>query len=247
MRNGQSGRRRGRGGVRSSPVNTNRNGGGDLGNRIEVRARGNAHQLLEKFKSMARDATTQGDRVTAEYYMQYADHYHRVLNDHRGRQDEPRARYREDEQRDDYPADEARAASEGDRESRDFERDQDQLPIDAGSEVGEAPSRGVEERQSARRGRGRRVAPPVEAEEMHRPAFLSQSATDNSDAASESSVQAEPASAGRTSRRRAARVETEGDSADAKAEPAAPPRRRRAARPRSEEPEGGAELELVDA
>ncbi|MDO9486908.1 MAG: DUF4167 domain-containing protein, partial [Sphingomonadaceae bacterium] len=61
-------------------------------NRNEVRVRGNAHQLLEKYKQLARDASMQGDRVSAEYYLQYADHYYRVLNEFRARQEEQQAR-----------------------------------------------------------------------------------------------------------------------------------------------------------
>lgn len=63
-----------------------------MGNRNEVRVRGNAHQLLEKYKQLARDASMQGDRVSAEYYLQYADHYYRVLNEFRARQEEQQAR-----------------------------------------------------------------------------------------------------------------------------------------------------------
>ena len=92
MRNVQNGRRRGRGGPRPPQGGNGRSP--DMGNRMEVRQRGNAHQLLEKYKSLARDATSQGDRVAAEYYMQYADHYYRVLNEYRLRQEEQRARYR---------------------------------------------------------------------------------------------------------------------------------------------------------
>jgi hypothetical protein len=66
--------------------------GGQAGNRLEVRVRGNAHQLLEKYKVLARDAHQAGDRVAAEYYLQHADHYFRVLNDSRIRQEEMRAR-----------------------------------------------------------------------------------------------------------------------------------------------------------
>lgn len=72
-----------------------------MGNRIEVRQRGNAHQLLEKYKNLARDAASQGDRVTAEYYMQYADHYYRVLNEFRARQEEQRARHQRSDEGDD--------------------------------------------------------------------------------------------------------------------------------------------------
>jgi hypothetical protein len=66
--------------------------GSQGGNRLEIRVRGNAHQLLEKYKVLARDAHQAGDRVAAEYYLQHADHYFRVLNDSRIRQEEMRAR-----------------------------------------------------------------------------------------------------------------------------------------------------------
>ena len=59
------------------------NGGNNYGNRLDNRQRGNASQLLEKYRALARDAQQSGDRVTAEYYLQYADHYYRVLGDYR--------------------------------------------------------------------------------------------------------------------------------------------------------------------
>ena len=59
-----------------------------MGNRIDNRARGNAPQLLEKYKTLARDAQQSGDRVLAEYYFQFADHYFRVLAESRARYDE---------------------------------------------------------------------------------------------------------------------------------------------------------------
>jgi hypothetical protein len=64
------------------------NGGGNYGNRLDNRQRGNASQLLEKYKALARDAQQAGDRVTAEYYLQYAEHYYRVLGDYRDKQPE---------------------------------------------------------------------------------------------------------------------------------------------------------------
>lgn len=91
MQNRQSGRRR-RGGGGNNPRPMGMAGGGQGTNRLEVRVRGNAHQLLEKYKQMARDAHQAGDRVAAEYYLQHADHYFRVLNDSRIRQEEMRAR-----------------------------------------------------------------------------------------------------------------------------------------------------------
>src|SRR3546814_1645608 len=75
----------------------------DAGNRVDSRQRGNASQLLEKYKNLARDAQTQGDRVTAEYYLQFADHYFRVLNEHRARQEEFRERQEGQRERPRYP------------------------------------------------------------------------------------------------------------------------------------------------
>jgi len=65
------------------------------GNRIDNRQRGNAHQLHEKYKTLARDAQMQGDRVQAEYYLQFADHYFRLLAEQRSRQEEMRPRPRD--------------------------------------------------------------------------------------------------------------------------------------------------------
>ncbi len=46
----------------------------------EGRIRGNAHQVYEKYIGLARDATSMGDRVAAETYYQYAEHYYRIVN-----------------------------------------------------------------------------------------------------------------------------------------------------------------------
>jgi hypothetical protein len=91
---GGNNRRRGRG------PNTNNNGsvrpqgtgGGQQVNRIDSRARGNAPQMLEKYRKLANDAHLNGDRVNAEYYLQFADHYFRVIADTRVRQEEQRLR-----------------------------------------------------------------------------------------------------------------------------------------------------------
>jgi hypothetical protein len=49
-------------------------------NGTEVRVRGNAHQLLEKYLALARDAQAAGDRIAAENYSQHAEHYFRTIN-----------------------------------------------------------------------------------------------------------------------------------------------------------------------
>lgn len=38
-------------------------------------------QVYEKYVSLARDASSSGDRIAAESYHQYAEHYYRILND----------------------------------------------------------------------------------------------------------------------------------------------------------------------
>lgn len=83
--NRNNNRRRGRG-------NRNQSGGGNNANRIDSRARGNAPQLLDKYKKLAQDAQHNGDRVQAEYYLQFADHYFRVIADNKARQDEQRGK-----------------------------------------------------------------------------------------------------------------------------------------------------------
>ncbi len=53
----------------------------------EVRIRGNAYQVLEKYLALARDATAAGDRIAAENFYQHAEHYFRVINaNNEGRQ-----------------------------------------------------------------------------------------------------------------------------------------------------------------
>ena len=44
-----------------------------------VKIRGHAQHVFEKYQQLARDAFSSGDRVLAENYLQHADHYFRVL------------------------------------------------------------------------------------------------------------------------------------------------------------------------
>ena len=70
------------GGVRHHPgsgVPLNRNHVFDS-NGPDVRIRGTSQQLFEKYLQLGRDATSSGDRVTAEGFFQHAEHYFRILN-----------------------------------------------------------------------------------------------------------------------------------------------------------------------
>lgn len=113
INNRQNGRRRGRGGARPS------NNAPSPGNRQDNRSRGNAVQLHEKYKALARDAQLAGDRVQTEYYLQFADHYFRVLSEGRARFEEQR-RSRDDFANDeDEDQDEILAGDEGEGEDQD--------------------------------------------------------------------------------------------------------------------------------
>src|SRR6185312_5396074 len=45
-----------------------------------VKIRGNAYQVFERYVSMAREAQASGDRVAAENFYQHAEHYFRIMN-----------------------------------------------------------------------------------------------------------------------------------------------------------------------
>ena len=44
----------------------------------DVKLRGNAQQLHEKYMALAHDAASAGERISAEAYTQFADHYFRL-------------------------------------------------------------------------------------------------------------------------------------------------------------------------
>src|SRR5690349_4523179 len=67
----------------------NNNGGRKHGNPLsrnyesngpDVKVRGNASHIAEKYLQLARDAQSSGDSVMAENYLQHAEHYFRILS-----------------------------------------------------------------------------------------------------------------------------------------------------------------------
>jgi hypothetical protein len=138
LNNNRNNRRRGRGN------NRNQAGNGNQVNRIDSRARGNAPQMLDKYKKLAQDAQHNGDRVQMEYYLQFADHYFRVIADNKARQDEARGRRvderepQQDENEDDYDFDRPRHV---DRSPRQRPEETD-APLATAYEEGEIASEG---------------------------------------------------------------------------------------------------------
>jgi hypothetical protein len=75
MRQGQhKNRSRGRGRRQGSPVNRVFESNGP-----DVKVRGNAQHVAEKYLQLARDAQSSGDSVMAENYYQHAEHYLRIV------------------------------------------------------------------------------------------------------------------------------------------------------------------------
>jgi hypothetical protein len=75
MRQGQQNRRgRGRGRKPQNPLARNYESNGP-----DVKIRGTAAHIAEKYMSLARDALASGDMVTAESYLQHAEHYNRII------------------------------------------------------------------------------------------------------------------------------------------------------------------------
>jgi hypothetical protein len=50
----------------------------------DVRVRGNAHQVFDKYQALAREAASLGDRILSEAYWQYAEHYYRIIQSQGG-------------------------------------------------------------------------------------------------------------------------------------------------------------------
>ena len=84
MRQQNSGRRRqNRGSNRRNFGNGNFNGNLNKNTIIDSsgpdgRQRGSVSQLYEKYTSLASDASSSDDRILAESFLQFADHYHRL-------------------------------------------------------------------------------------------------------------------------------------------------------------------------
>lgn len=152
INNRQGGRRRGRGGQRPQGM-----AGRSDGNRQDNRQRGNAVQLHEKYKSMARDAQLAGDRVQTEYFLQFADHYFRVLSESRVRFEEQRRQRGEDMDSDEDQG-EGEEMAEAEIEAETAERPQRRRGRDRDErfERGERPQRG--------NGRARDDQQPAETE-----------------------------------------------------------------------------------
>jgi hypothetical protein len=84
-RSRRGGRRPHNGGSGGGGGGSSNNGGGFNPNRTydssgpEVKIRGSASHVYEKYLQLARDANSSGDRIMAENYLQHAEHYYRIM------------------------------------------------------------------------------------------------------------------------------------------------------------------------
>lgn len=74
--NGHTGGSSGGGGGGGGGFNPNRSYDS---NGPEVKIRGTASHIYEKYLQLARDANASGDRIMAESYLQHAEHYYRIM------------------------------------------------------------------------------------------------------------------------------------------------------------------------
>jgi len=184
---------------------------GQPGNRQDNRQRGNAAQLLEKYKNMARDAQLAGDRVQAEYYLQFADHYYRVLGESRARFEEQRR------QRGDFSEDEDEAENASSSNDRNYGQDEDSAEVadevqeDRRPQRDERQYRGNSRERPARNGSRR----PEPSEEEERIAFDVLPPAIGASEQSDQEAEEEPAPKPRRRSRRPAADNGEGDIAPA--------------------------------
>jgi hypothetical protein len=98
MRQGQQNNKRMRGRNRKGPNPLSRS---YESNGPDVKVRGTALHIAEKYVQLARDAQSAGDRVQAENYLQHAEHYYRIVSAAQAQMPQPQQVYRSDVDGDD--------------------------------------------------------------------------------------------------------------------------------------------------
>ena len=105
MRNGQNNKRMRNRNNNNNNNNNNRRGQNPMtrvfeSNGPDIKIRGTASHVAEKYVQLARDARSSGDPVAAENYYQHAEHYFRLIaaaqEQFRQNQPQPQARCRDD-------------------------------------------------------------------------------------------------------------------------------------------------------
>jgi len=154
MRPGQQNKRgRGRSGSNNNSGGGNRKGQNPLSRSYDssgpdVKIRGTAQHVAEKYMNLARDAQSSGDRVMAENYLQHAEHYNRIILT-------AQAQMQERFQRDDT-ASQARDSQDQDDDDRDTDDDNDGNVQDQRHEQQDRSERHSRQDRTERQDRGER-------------------------------------------------------------------------------------------
>ena len=95
---------------RNNRGNARRAGGNNRNQSFEstgpdVKVRGTAQQIADRYLMLARDASSSGDLVVAENCLQHAEHYQRIVNQHAERAAEQQREREERAERQHRPAD----------------------------------------------------------------------------------------------------------------------------------------------
>jgi hypothetical protein len=115
----------------------------------DVKIRGTALHIAEKYVQLARDAQSSGDRVAGENYLQHAEHYYRLVAAAQAQMPQPQPVVR----------------SDSDNEAFDDERDPASGPFQQGGGSDDQPSFGGHESQPYMNGNG---GQPQQAEDGQR-------------------------------------------------------------------------------
>jgi hypothetical protein len=130
----------------------------------DVKIRGSASHIADKYLNLARDAHSSGDRIAAESYFQHAEHYLRIIAAAQAQVTAMTAQSAEYQSAEYQPAEYQPAEGAGDQPAmpqsafRQSERDGDQ------PELGEARQRRGRRRNGARAGDGDGGQPDVNGE-----------------------------------------------------------------------------------
>ncbi|WP_404401784.1 DUF4167 domain-containing protein [Pelagibacterium halotolerans] len=140
------GRNNGRRGGGNNPLSRNYESNGP-----DVKIRGNAAHIAEKYVQLARDATASGDGVMAENYLQHAEHYFRIILAAQG-QYQPRT----EQMTDTTPEDDEGTGEQVARQSETVAREDEQASQANGATQGDEAAEG-EQRRPQRQRRPRRA------------------------------------------------------------------------------------------
>ena len=116
-------RQRGRNGGRKhvNPLSRNFESNGP-----DVKIRGSAQQIADKYMTLGRDAQSAGDRVMAENYLQHAEHYNRIIAAAQAQMPQQQVR----DNRDDFDDDDEERDEAGQQNQQATDEQQQRTPND---------------------------------------------------------------------------------------------------------------------